>query len=183
LAPHMSRPIATWEGKNSIDAAAQCVTKALDYNFSSPRPPLPGITHRAKVIEEGRIYEIIPERKLQRTSRRTWTYRWSRTASVGNWLWCLLARETSSQQDGLIFGTNIQRKARARRVLEPNEDSAPSAPSGRQPRGQRCVKPSTMFVCEIRQRARLGRAMMIRHGEKDDGDRSNIELCSGVGGD
>ena len=40
-----------------------------------------------------------------------------------------------------------------------------------------------MFVCEIRQRARLGRAMMIRHGEKDDGDRSNIKLCSGVGGD
>jgi hypothetical protein len=61
LAPHMSRPIATWEGKNSIDAAANCVTKALDYNFSSHRPPLPGITHRAKVIEEGRVYEIIPE--------------------------------------------------------------------------------------------------------------------------
>ena len=64
LAPHMSRPIATWEGQNSIDAAAQCVTKALDYNFSSPRPPLPGITHRAKVIEEGRVYEIIPETVL-----------------------------------------------------------------------------------------------------------------------
>jgi hypothetical protein len=64
LAPHMSRPIATWEGKNSIDAAAQCVTKALDYNFSSPRPPLPAITHRAKVIEEGRVYEIIPETVL-----------------------------------------------------------------------------------------------------------------------
>jgi hypothetical protein len=25
-------------GKNSIDAAAKCVTKALDYNFGSPRP-------------------------------------------------------------------------------------------------------------------------------------------------
>ena len=71
--------------------------------------------------------------------------RWSRTASVGNWLWCLLARETSSQQDGLIFGTNIQRKARARRVLEPNEDSALSAPSGRQPCGQRCGKQSPTF--------------------------------------
>jgi hypothetical protein len=36
------------------------VTKALDYNFGSPRPPLPGITHRAKVIEEERVYEIAP---------------------------------------------------------------------------------------------------------------------------
>jgi hypothetical protein len=60
LAPHMSRPIATWEGKNSVDAAVECVTKALDYNFGSPRPPLPGITHRAKVIREGRVYEIVP---------------------------------------------------------------------------------------------------------------------------
>ena len=64
VGPTLSRPIATWEGKNSIDAAAKCVTKALDYNFSSPRPPLPGITHRAKVIEEGRVYEIIPETVL-----------------------------------------------------------------------------------------------------------------------
>ena len=61
LAPHMSTPIATWEGKNSIDAAAECVTKALDYNFGSPRPPLPGITHRAKLVEEGRVYDIVPE--------------------------------------------------------------------------------------------------------------------------
>ena len=64
MAPHMPRPIATWEGKNSIDAAVTCVTKALDYNFSSPRPPLPGIPHRAKVIEEGRVYEIAPETVL-----------------------------------------------------------------------------------------------------------------------
>jgi len=61
VAPHMPRPIATWEGKNSIDAAVTCVTKALDYNFGSPRPPLPAITHRAKGIEEGRVYEIAPE--------------------------------------------------------------------------------------------------------------------------
>jgi hypothetical protein len=47
-------------GKNSIDAAAKCATKALNYNFGSPRPPLPGITHRAKVIEEERVYEIAP---------------------------------------------------------------------------------------------------------------------------
>jgi hypothetical protein len=64
LAPHMSRPIATWEGKNSIDAAAKCVTKALDYNFGSPKPPLPGITHRAKAVEEGRGYDIAPETAL-----------------------------------------------------------------------------------------------------------------------
>jgi hypothetical protein len=56
----MLRPIATWEGKNSIDAAAKCVMKALDYSFSSPRPPLPGNTHRVKVIEEERVYEIAP---------------------------------------------------------------------------------------------------------------------------
>jgi hypothetical protein len=60
-APHMTTPIATWQGKNSMDAAVSCVTKALDYNFGSPRPPLPGITHRAKVVEEGRAYEIVPE--------------------------------------------------------------------------------------------------------------------------
>jgi hypothetical protein len=61
LAPHMSTPIATWEGKNSVDAAVKCVTKALDYNFGSPRPPLPGITHRAKAVEDGRVYDIAPE--------------------------------------------------------------------------------------------------------------------------
>ena len=61
LAPHMSRPIATWQGKNSVDAAVSCVTKALDYNFGSPRPLLPGITHRAKIVEDGRVYEIVPE--------------------------------------------------------------------------------------------------------------------------
>jgi hypothetical protein len=60
-APHMTTPIATWQGKNSVDAAVSCVTKALDYNFGSPRPPLSGITHRAKVVEEGRAYEIVPE--------------------------------------------------------------------------------------------------------------------------
>ena len=59
-APHMSTPIATWQGKNSIDTAVSCVTKALDYNFASPKP-IPGITHRAKVVEEGRVYEIAPE--------------------------------------------------------------------------------------------------------------------------
>jgi hypothetical protein len=56
----MTTPIATWPGKNSVDAAVSCVTKALDYNFGS-RPPLPGISHRAKVVEEGRVYEIVPE--------------------------------------------------------------------------------------------------------------------------
>jgi hypothetical protein len=60
-APHMSTPIATWQGKNPVDTAVSCVIKALDYNFGSPRPPLPGITHRAKVVEEGRVYEIAPE--------------------------------------------------------------------------------------------------------------------------
>jgi len=60
-APYKTTPIATWQGKNSIDAAVSCVTKALDYNFGSPKPPLPGITHRAKVVEEGRVYEIAPE--------------------------------------------------------------------------------------------------------------------------
>jgi len=60
-APHLSTPIARWEGKNSINAAVDCVTKALDYNFGSPKPPLPGITHRAKTVEEGRVYEIAPE--------------------------------------------------------------------------------------------------------------------------
>jgi hypothetical protein len=60
-APYKTTPIATWQGKNSIDAAVSCVTKALDYNFGSPKPPLPGITHRAKVVEEGRVFEIAPE--------------------------------------------------------------------------------------------------------------------------
>jgi hypothetical protein len=60
-APHLSTPIATWQGKNSVDAAVSCVTKALDYNFGSQRPPFPGITHRAKVVEEGHVYEIAPE--------------------------------------------------------------------------------------------------------------------------
>jgi hypothetical protein len=57
----MSTPIARWEGKSSITAAVECVTKALDYNFGSPKPPLPGITHRAKAVEEGRVYDIAPE--------------------------------------------------------------------------------------------------------------------------
>jgi hypothetical protein len=60
-APHMSTPIATWQGKNSVDAAVSCVIKALDYNFGSPKPPIPGITHHAKVVEEGHVYEIVPE--------------------------------------------------------------------------------------------------------------------------
>ena len=59
--PRTSIPTATWQGKNSIDAAVSCVTKALDYNFASPKPPIPGITHRAKVVEEGRAYAIAPE--------------------------------------------------------------------------------------------------------------------------
>jgi hypothetical protein len=63
-APHMLTPIARWEGKNSVNAAVDCVTKALDYNFGSPRPPLPGVTHRAKAVEEGRVYDIAPETLL-----------------------------------------------------------------------------------------------------------------------
>jgi hypothetical protein len=60
-APHMSTPIARWEGKNSVKVAVDCVTKALDYSFGSPKPPLPGTTHRAKAVEEGRVYDIAPE--------------------------------------------------------------------------------------------------------------------------
>jgi hypothetical protein len=61
ICPLYVDPIATWQGKNSVDAAVSCVTKALDYNFGSSRPPLPGITHQAKVVEEGRVYKIAPE--------------------------------------------------------------------------------------------------------------------------
>jgi hypothetical protein len=65
LLPHSSSPIASWEGKHTVDEAVDCVTRTLDYNFRSSRPLIPSITHRVKVIEQGRVYEIVPETVLE----------------------------------------------------------------------------------------------------------------------
>ena len=59
-----STPIATWEGKHPVDQTVDCVTRALDYNFRSVRPLLPSVTHKAKEIEAGRVYEVAPDLPL-----------------------------------------------------------------------------------------------------------------------
>lgn len=67
--------------------------------------------------------------ELRTTPRRSWPHRLSRTSRFSNWLWCILAVETSSQQHGLIFGTNIQRPEPAGCVMprkpDPSEDNCP----------------------------------------------------------
>jgi hypothetical protein len=64
LSPHGSTPIATWEGKHPVGETVDCVTRALDYNYRSVRPLLPSVTHKAKEIEAGRVFEVGPDLPL-----------------------------------------------------------------------------------------------------------------------
>ena len=56
-----SPPIASWSGKRPPDDAAECVKRALDYNYKSPRPLLPGMTHHVDTVEPGRVYDVFPQ--------------------------------------------------------------------------------------------------------------------------
>src|SRR6476469_5059123 len=59
--PSGSSPIASWSGKRSIDDAVDCVKRALDDNYRSPRPLIPSVTHHVDTVEQGRVYNISPQ--------------------------------------------------------------------------------------------------------------------------
>jgi hypothetical protein len=61
LSPSGSSPIASWSGKHSIEDAVDCVKRALDDNYRSPRPLIPSVTHHVDTVEQGRVYDVSPQ--------------------------------------------------------------------------------------------------------------------------
>ena len=61
LSPSDSSPIASWSGKHSIEDAVDCVKRALDDYYRSPRPLIPSVTHHVDTVEQGRVYNISPQ--------------------------------------------------------------------------------------------------------------------------
>ena len=78
LSPSGSSPIASWSGKHSIEDAVDCVKRALDDNYRSPRPLIPSVTHHVDTVEQGRV-----SRRLSSTWAlpRSREIKWSRINS------------------------------------------------------------------------------------------------------